>query len=158
MPAKRLPDKRPHEKPWILQEPEAPEPPEPLHVTCPACGTQALLTDHACSHCGQVFYERRPGNAAKHKERIPPRAPGPEVQGFASRMARTEKWTRVLCVVGGIVFGLAAVWWLLHLGIVVGAILAGVAIVCFIRAFGRPDADLNFVSSLGSWLPWRWRR
>jgi len=155
MPAKRLSDKRPHEKPWILQEPEAPEPPEPLHVTCPACGTQALLTDHACSHCGQVFYERRPGKAAKHKERAAPHAPGPEVQEFASRMARTEKWTRVLCVVGGIVCALIAVSWLMRFGIVGGAILAGVAIVCFIRAFGRPDADLNFVSSLAFWRWWR---
>jgi hypothetical protein len=156
MPARRLPRKQSGGKPWILQEPEVAEP-EPLHVTCPACGTQALLTDHACSHCGQVFYERRPGSAAKHKERLAPREPDPEVQEFASRMAHTEKWTRVACAIGGVLLALVGPWYVVNFGIIGGAMLAGAAVVCLIRAFGRPDADLSFVDSLGSWLPWRRR-
>jgi hypothetical protein len=162
MPAKRLEPKKPHQKPWILQEPDEPEP-EPAHATCPSCGTQALLTDHACSHCGQVFFERKKGKAAQYRERTPAHAPDPSIQEFASRMEQTERVTRVLCTLGGLLFGLLFIVSLLGLGGISGgfyadALLLFLAVVCLLRGLRGGEADLRFLASLGDWMPWRWRR
>ncbi len=162
MPAKRLEPKKPREKPWILQEPDAPEP-EPAHVTCPSCGATALLTDHVCSHCGRVFVERKQGKAAQYKERAPAHAPDPSIQEFGSRMERTEKLARVLCTLGGLFFGLLFIVSLLGLvglpgGIWTDALLLFLAVVCLLRGLRGGEADVRFVTGLADWLPWRWRR
>ena len=158
MPAKRLPNKTPRSKPWILQAPEEPEP-EPLEVSCPACGAKAPLTEHVCPKCGQLFYERPHGKVPReHPSEL--HAPDPSIEEFAERMDRAEKWTRVLCVIGGVVFLLIAVVSFLAVvpfGIggrecVLGALIFGVlAFVCLKRGLTGQDADLGFLAAMRFW-------
>jgi hypothetical protein len=155
MPARRLRPK--HEKPWLPQIPDEPEP-EPLEVTCPSCGGKAALTDHACPHCGDVFFERRRGRIPR--ERVPQsHAADPSVQEFAARMDRIERWTRVLCVVGGILLiplGVLMFLWGIGLyGALMGAIVVVAGLVCLKRGVSGRDSDLSLLDSLVFWRYWR---
>jgi len=163
MAAKRLRKRKPGSKPWILQEPDAPEV-QPQKVTCPGCGATAELTDHSCPQCGQLFYERAHGKLG-HKSTGNPPSNEPEIADFSRRMDELEKWTRVVCTIAGVAFGLVA---LMSLGVTIGGFsvrsgLCGIllfgflSVVCLLRGLGRKDADADFVSSLPGFRSF-WRR
>ena len=162
MAAKRLRKRKPGSKPWILQEPDAPEI-QPQKVTCPGCGATAELTDHTCPECGQLFYERPHGKKG-HKASGKPPSNEPEIADFSRRMDELEQWTRVVCVILGVVFGFLAVLCLAALtrgffrvGLC-GTFLFGLlSILCLLRGLGRKDADTDFVSSLPGFRSF-WRR
>ncbi len=148
MGAKRLGPKRP--KAWIPKRAGQPET-GPQKVTCPGCGAAAELTDHACPQCGQLFYERPRGRVGR--ESGGPSRHDPDAAEFGRRMQGMEKWTRVICTVAGVMFGLLAVLLLVSLfklpliatrAAVLGAFLLLVlSVACFLRGLGPPDADVR---------------
>jgi len=165
MPAKRVKRKVSSVIPEVLAQLEAPED-EPLMLTCPDCGAQVEQTAHSCPHCGSLFYERQRGKA----RRVPSTGPHREdaaVADFAQRMDRIEKWTRVLCVIAGIVFALLAVLslvgtFLVPMG-VGGRGLAGLLIfgllsaVCLARGLKGEGADLSILDKLPGFRSFRLR-
>jgi len=89
----------------------------------------------------------------------------PEAADFARRMDRIEKWTRILCVIGGIVFAILAIASLVSLlgshtgfgrhslyAIFVFGLLAA---VCLARGLKGEGADLNVLDHVpGFRRPW----
>jgi len=139
---------------------------EPLQLTCPDCGAQVEQTAHLCPHCGTIFYERQRGKAP----RLPSSGPhkvDPDVTEFARRMDHIERWTRILCVVGGLVFALLAglsVWAMVG-GAPVGGrtgayglLLFGLlSLVCFARGLKGEGADLAILDKIPGFRTFRLR-
>ena len=159
MPAKRLPKKtQPGEKkkPWILQEPDAPEY-EPLTLTCTGCGKQVEQHAHFCSECGTVFHQRdgsRPGKKPSSD------GPDPDIAEFTERMDKAEKWTRAVCIAVGIFFLYVMAR---HLsfsayGMLSALFLLGLAALCIARGIGGPGAGLDLLERLLPFGGGRWRR
>jgi ribosomal protein L32 len=149
MPARRSRPRRPERT--TPQQPEAPEA-QPQAVTCPGCGAVAQLADHSCPQCGQLFYERPGGRVGREPAGGPSRQ-DPRIAEFAQRMEQTEKWTRLICTVAGVVFALVAVMFLLGLGgfpliggrlAILGAfVFLVLSVACLQRGLGRRDADVD---------------
>jgi len=157
VPAKRLPKKQqPGEKkkPWILQEPDAPEY-EPLMLTCTGCGKQVEQYAHFCSECGTVFHQRdgsRPG-----------KKPSSETQDlaaeeFGKQMDTVEKWTRAICILGGVFFlFLMIVSFSIGLfGLLRAFVCFLFAAVCFARGIKGSGADLDILDKF-PFFGWRGR-
>jgi hypothetical protein len=88
-----------------------------------------------------------------------------EAAEFARSMDRMEKWTRILCVIGGIVFGLLAVASLLgcfgvsmgigHYGPYSAFIFGFLAAVCLARGLKGEGADLSVIERMPSFRRFR---
>jgi hypothetical protein len=165
MPAKRLKPKRTDLVEKVMEQLDPVED-EPLMLTCTDCGAQVERTAHSCPHCGALFYQR-PGGKGPLRSAAGPHKTDPDVADFARRMDYIEKWTRILCVIGGVVFALLA---LLSLwGMFAGAFMGGraglcglllfslLAAVCLARGLKGEGAELGILDKIPGFRTFRLR-
>ena len=146
-------------KPWLLDQPSTPEQPEPLMLSCTSCDRKVEQTAHSCPDCGTVFYQR-PGTRRAINSSGVPRQPDAEAIEFSDRMDKAEMWTRIICILVGVLSALAFVG-MLSWGTVRGSFLFFIiALVCLARGIYAKDKDLHVIEQLGGWAfgSWRLRR
>jgi len=155
--AKRLRKRKSGNRPpWSPATPDVDEHVEPFTLTCTGCGQPVENTRHACPSCNTVFYQR-PGTAPRIESGGTPRQPDAEAVEFSDRMDRIEMWTRVICILVGILAGIASVP-LLVFGTIRGSFLfLVIALVCLARGLYGGDKDLRIMEFLGGWCFWPWR-
>jgi hypothetical protein len=165
MPAKRLKPKRTQLVEKVLEQLDPVED-EPLRLTCPECGAQVEQTAHICPHCGALFYQR-PGGKGPMRSANGAHKVEPDVADFARRMDYIEKWTRILCVIGGIIFALLALLslWSMFGGSYTGArtglcgllLFSLLAAVCLARGLKGEGAELGILDKIPGFRTFRLR-